>query len=71
MFSSSFDTLSNFFLYCNSSPPTLESVKWVEAIDRSIENPSVRYMDLNPTKYKIVEDGYKSICDGFWKPHLT
>jgi carboxylesterase type B len=52
-------------------PPALDGVKWVEAIDRNVANPSVRYMELNPAKYRIVENGYKSNCDEFWKPHMT
>jgi len=48
-------------------PPKLDNAEWLEAIDRKLVNPSVRYMDLNPTNYSIVEGFYKKTCDEFWK----
>jgi hypothetical protein len=62
---------NNFYYSIYRVPPALDGVKWVEAIDRNVANPSVRYMELNPAKYRIVENGYKSNCDEFWKPHMT
>jgi carboxylesterase type B len=48
-------------------PPKLDKAEWVEAIDRKLANPSVRYMDLDPLNYTIVEGFYKKTCDEFWK----
>jgi len=48
-------------------PPKLDKAEWLEAIDRNVINPSVRYMNLSPTNYTIVEGYYKSTCEGFWK----
>jgi carboxylesterase type B len=48
-------------------PPKLDKAEWVEAIDRTLANPSVRYMDLDPLNYTIVEGFYKKTCDEFWK----
>ena len=44
--------------------------KWLEAIDHSLPNPQVRYMALNATGYKLVENYYTKTCDGFWKAKM-
>ncbi len=48
-------------------PPKLDNAEWLEAIDRKLAKPSVRFMDLDPANYSIVERFYERSCEEFWK----
>ena len=40
--------------------------EWVQAIDTKASKPFVKYMNLNPNNYTVVENYYQKSCEGLW-----
>jgi carboxylesterase type B len=44
-------------------------VTWNQAVSKTETDPHVKYMELNK-QYRMVENGYKNDCEGFWKKSI-
>lgn len=50
------------------SPGSVGNITWLQSLDRTQPNSSVRYMSLDSHDYKIEYNVFKERCDTFWKP---
>ena len=51
------------------SPGSIGSVEWNQSVDKSNHQTYTRIMELQETgtKFRMVENVFKDICNGFWK----
>lgn len=50
--------------------PMSNGAQWLEAVDHTKPESTVRYMSLNASNYEMVENYYAKSCDQFWKPKI-
>lgn len=63
------DMIAAWTSFARTGTPTTtmsNGAKWIEAVDHSKADATVRYMSLNATGYELVENFYTKTCDGFW-----